>query len=192
MARKETEVTPWLERLKAGDDAALQPLWQRYYAQIVRMARRHLPAGVHDSDAIADSAFLSFWRGMRAGRFPKLGDRHDLWRLLIFITRQKIADSLHTQNARKRGGGRKRVGAGTLNDLTSPEPTPEFVAIMKDELESFLDALGDDKLRQLAIWEMEGISHSEMARRLGCALRTVANKLELIRAILRERRDKSG
>jgi DNA-directed RNA polymerase specialized sigma24 family protein len=190
MPRDAADVTPWLERLKAGDEAALQPLWKRYYAEIVRLARRRLPAAADlDSEAIAASAFHSFWRGARAGRFPQLADRHDLWRLLIVKTRDKIADALKKRNAQKRGGGRVHVGGKALADLTAPEPTAEFVLSMIEELQALLDRLDDDKLRQIAVWKMEGETNPEIARRLGCALRTVANKLELIRAIFRERRD---
>ena len=32
-------VTRWIDLLKAGDPAAAQPLWQRYFEQLVRLAR---------------------------------------------------------------------------------------------------------------------------------------------------------
>ena len=35
-------VTGWLDRLKAGDDAAAQEIWNRYFAQLVVLARRRL------------------------------------------------------------------------------------------------------------------------------------------------------
>ncbi len=53
--------------------------------------------------------------------------------------------------------------------------------MMIEELDRLLDALGDPTLRQIATWKMEGYTNEEIAHRLGCARRTVYNKLELIR-----------
>jgi hypothetical protein len=45
-------VTTWLHLLRAGDPAAAQPLWQRYYTDLVRLAHAHLavPVLVGDPD----------------------------------------------------------------------------------------------------------------------------------------------
>jgi hypothetical protein len=39
-------VTGWIDRLKAGDPAAAQPLWECYFRRLVRLARRRLPPPV--------------------------------------------------------------------------------------------------------------------------------------------------
>jgi DNA-directed RNA polymerase specialized sigma24 family protein len=176
-------ITPWIERLKAGDDAALQPLWERYFRLILRHARSRLPRGAgFDSEGIVVSAFKSFWRAARAGRFPRLNDRHDLWQLLIVITNRKIIDAWH------KNGRRASVGEGPLLALAAAEPTPEFVVAIAEELEALLDRLGDDRLRKIALWKMEGDTNQVIADRLELSLRTVANKLNLIRAILQRPR----
>jgi len=46
-----------------------------------------------------------------------------------------------------------------------------------------LDRLGDDTLRSVALWKMEGHSEKEIAAQLGCAQRTVARKLRRIRIL---------
>ncbi len=33
-------VSLWLDQLKAGDSAALQPIWERYFARLVSLTRR--------------------------------------------------------------------------------------------------------------------------------------------------------
>jgi DNA-directed RNA polymerase specialized sigma24 family protein len=43
------------------------------------------------------------------------------------------------------------------------------------------DALGDDTLRQVLDMRLEGYKREEIARRLGCAVRTVTRKLDVIR-----------
>src|SRR5262245_40771266 len=57
-----SSVTTWLQRLRAGDTAAAQVLWQRYYTDLVRLAHAHLAACVRrtvDAEDIALSAFAS-------------------------------------------------------------------------------------------------------------------------------------
>ena len=67
--------------------------------------------------------------------------------------------------------------------IVAREPSPEFAAMVADETARLLDRLGDDALRQIALWRMEGYTSDEIADRLGCARRTVARRLDLIRQI---------
>jgi DNA-directed RNA polymerase specialized sigma24 family protein len=181
---QETPITSWLAQLKAGNPDAVQPLWERYYSALVSVARQRLPKdGCFDSHVVAASAFDSFFQRAMAGKFPKLDDRHDLWRILFTITARKACDAIEKRESGKRGGGWKKLNADTLDLLAGTEPTPEFVFMMIEQLNSLLDQLGDDQLRQIAVWKMEGETNQEIADRLACALRTVSNKLNLIRAI---------
>jgi DNA-directed RNA polymerase specialized sigma24 family protein len=189
-------VTRWLGELKAGGHEAVQPLWDRYFQRLVSLARARLRA-VHAATADADeedaalSAFDSFCTGAARGRFPQLADRDDLWRVLVMITRCKALDQVERQRRQKRGGGRVRNEADlarpdgntamTLEQLVGSDPTPEFAAQVAEEYRNRLMALPDDTLRQVANWKLEGYTNDEIAARLGCALRTVANKLKLIR-----------
>src|SRR4051794_14019304 len=85
-------ITRWLGDLRDGGDVAAQPLWERYFARLVGIARRRLtgtPCGVADEEDAALSAFNSFVAGAKAGRFPQLNDRECLWRLLAVLTVRK-------------------------------------------------------------------------------------------------------
>jgi DNA-directed RNA polymerase specialized sigma24 family protein len=183
-------ITNWIRRLQAGDPAAAQPLWERYFTRLVQLARARLaraavpPTGAVDGEDIALSAFNSFCLGAARGRFPQLGDRNDLWRLLLFITAQKVADHHRRRGARKRGGNATRVADAAMEQIVGREPTPEFAAMVTEEVEHLLNRLGDDMLRHIALWKMEGYTNQEISARLGCAVRTVANKLDLIRKSL--------
>src|SRR5262249_9759250 len=81
---------------KAGDPDAAEALWRRYFARLVGLARarlaatRRLGADADEEDA-ALSAFNSFCDGAARGRFPILGDRDDLWRLLVVLTSRKVS-----------------------------------------------------------------------------------------------------
>src|SRR4051812_34267894 len=153
-------VTLWLGALKAGDLDAAQPLWERYFAQLVRLARARLrtaPRAGADADEedAALSAFDSFCDGAARGRFPRLADRDELWRLLVVLTARKAAAQARRQRRQKRGGGRVLREADLLGDdldggdagleqLVGAEPTPEFAAMVAEECRRLIDALGDD------------------------------------------------
>ncbi|MGO9467095.1 MAG: ECF-type sigma factor [Isosphaeraceae bacterium] len=193
-------ITRWLGDLKEGDQAAAQPLWERYFSRLVVVARgklkrmRRTTADEDEEDA-ALSAFNSFCAGAAQGRFPKLADRDDLWRLLVVITARKAMAQANRQGRKKRGGGRVideamlfgkdfDGGEGSLAGLeriAAAGPTPEFAAMMAEECQRLLDSLNDDDLRQVAISRMEGYNNDEIADQLGCARRTVARRLDLIR-----------
>jgi DNA-directed RNA polymerase specialized sigma24 family protein len=187
---QEGSVTDWIDRLKVGDPAAAQQLWQSYFQRLVGLARRRLqgtPRRAADEEDVALSAFDSFCRGAEQGRFPQLLDRDNLWRLLVTITARKASRAALHEARRKRGG------SGVLDEAALPgpgleqflarEPTPEFAAQMAEDYQELLARLDDDDLRRLAVWKMEGYGNEEIAARLGCVPRTVERKLALIRTV---------
>jgi RNA polymerase sigma factor (sigma-70 family) len=186
-------VTDWITSLKAGDADAAQKLWRRYFESLVRLARDRLrgaPRAVADEEDAALSAFDSFVRGAARGRFPRLDDRDDLWRILVVITERKAFDQARHERQQKRGGGkvvempRPDAAEDRARDLAGGAgmmPTPEFAAMVVEECRRLMDHLRDDTLRTVARLRMEGYTNEEVADQLGCSLRTVARKLELIR-----------
>jgi DNA-directed RNA polymerase specialized sigma24 family protein len=179
-------VTYWVRELQAGERAAVQQLWERYFTQLVRLARRRLrdvPTGAADGEDVALSAFDSFCRRAAAGQFPSLLDRDDLWQLLVRITCCKASNQAKRERAEKRGGGRVQPLSATedLAELLAREPSPEFAAQAAEECQRLLGLLPDPQLRQIAVWKLEGHTREEMARSLGRTLPTVDRKLARIR-----------
>ena len=189
-------VTRWLSQLAEGDELAVQRIWERYYEQLVRLARRKLgdtSRRAADEEDVALSAFHSFCQGAAAGRFPRLDDRHDLWKLLVTITARKASAQMRRAYRQKRGGGTVRgesvfVRRGEssewamgLAQVMGSEPTPEVAAMAAEQYEQLLDTLQDDSLRRVALCKLEGYSNEEIARQLDCAPRTVERKLARIR-----------
>jgi DNA-directed RNA polymerase specialized sigma24 family protein len=191
-------VTRWIGELRGGDPAAAGAVWERYFDRLVRLARKRLAGrhrGVEDEEDAALSAFDSFCAGLARGRFTELSDRDDLWKLLVVITARKAAAQVDRQRAQKRGGVWNRVdqahggsaevshseAAGFLAEIVAREPTPEFAAMVAEETGRLLGRLGDEQLRQIALDRMAGYTTEEIADRLGCARRTVARRLDLIR-----------
>ena len=191
-------VTHWIGALRGGDLDAAQPLWERYFARLVRLAQARLgtrrgQAAAEDEEDAALSAFDSFCRAATEGRFPRLDDRDDLWRLLVAITERKATDQVRRARRVKRGGGRVRTEADLaggpdeepagLDQIAGPQPTPEFAAEFAEEYRRLFEALRDADLRRIAVWKLERYTVDEIAARLGCARRTVARRLELIRTL---------
>lgn len=189
-------VTFWLSQLQGGDPAAAQPLWERYFHRLVGLARARLqghPRRADDEEDVALSVFRRLCDGAARGRFPRLDDREDLWRLLVTMTERKAYNLMRDERRLKRGGGAVvsagvLVGAGDsgpggLDQFAGREPTPEFAAQVAEEYRRLLDRLGDAELQSIAVWKMEGDTAPDIAARLGCALSTVERRLRLIRQI---------
>jgi RNA polymerase sigma factor (sigma-70 family) len=193
----EGSVTRWVKAMQGGDAAAAQPLWERYHRRLVALAREKLRSARRreaDEEDVVQNAFHSFFQGLARGRFPQLGDRDNLWRLLVVITARKALDQLARENSKRQGGGtppaEPRIPLGgpegdeaALEQVVGAEPTPEFAAEVAEQYRRLLDLLGDDTLRRVAVWKMEGFTNDEIASRLECSRRTVARKLETIRIL---------
>jgi DNA-directed RNA polymerase specialized sigma24 family protein len=183
-------ITVWINQLGAGNDAAAQRLWECYFQRLVGLARARLPGAARigaDEEDVALSAFDSFCRGVREGRFPQLQDRHKLWQLLMVITVRKAVNLAHKEHCRKRGGGKVQhvstVPAEELAQMLGREPTPALAAQVAEECQRLLEGLADPQLRQVALWKLEGYHNEEIAAKLGRSLPTVERKLRRIREL---------
>jgi RNA polymerase sigma factor (sigma-70 family) len=178
-----------LVRVQSGDEQAAQVLWERYYRPLVGLARKKLQGAAlcSEDEQVALDAFDSFCRGARAGRFPDLAGRDNLWGLLITITARKAADLVQYAQRKKRhpGEAAERGDDETpdVEELISREPSPELAAAVAEEFERLLALLQKPDLQAVALWKMEGYSNEEIALRLGRKTRTVERKLEEIRRI---------
>jgi DNA-directed RNA polymerase specialized sigma24 family protein len=189
-------VTRWFDGLRAGEPEAARRLWGRYFDDLVRLARARLrdaPRGASDEEDAALSAFDSLCRGTAAGRFPRLDDRRDLWRVLVTITARKAADLIERERRARRGGGRvlseaALAGAalesdGLLDQIPGGGPSPEMAALVAEEYRRLFGVLPDGSLRLVALMRLEGYADAEIAASLDCGLRSVERKLGTIRKL---------
>jgi RNA polymerase sigma factor (sigma-70 family) len=185
-----SSVTTWLGQLRAGDPAAANALWRRYYSQLVDLARQHLARRVRqaaDEEDVALSAFASFCAGVAAGRFPRLDNRHDLWRVLFTLTLRQARDLADRETRQKRDRGRTvpadllDLPEADLDRLAGDAPDPALAAELADELRHRLSQLPGDDLREAACDLLEGYPAVEVAARRGCSLRTVERRWQRIR-----------
>ena len=190
-------VTCWLRQLEAGDEDAARHLWERYYRELVELARARLgttPRRVADEEDVALSVLRCLYEGAARGQFAELVNRGELWQLLAAITGRKVIDQQRHLNQQKRGGGRVRgdsVLHGNDDDRSSvgfdqfggDAPTPEVLAIAAEEFQRLMLLLDDDRLRQIAQCKLEGCTNEEIGQRLGLACRSIERKLQRIRQI---------
>jgi DNA-directed RNA polymerase specialized sigma24 family protein len=146
---------------------------------------------------VVQSAFDSFFRAAEQGRFPRLTDRTDLWRLLVVITARKAIDLVQREKSLRNGGG-KVAGESALllalgedaeagiEQVVGNEPTPEFAVEVAEECQRLLDQLPDEQLRTIAVWKMEGYTNEEIGQKLDCARATVERRLKVIRKLWNE------
>ena len=192
-----SSVTLWIDQLKAGEIGEAQEcLWNRYFSRLLAVARSKLGANPRrsaDEEDVVLSAFSSFFEGARAGRFPELRDRDNLWPLLVRITARKALNQIRDGRAQKRGGGEVRgesvwqAGEGTsipegIAQVIGDEPTPQFAAQIAEQCQLLLAPL-DEELRGVARLKLEGYTTQEMAERLQTSPRTVERRLESIRRL---------
>ena len=182
--------------LQKGDADAAQRLWDRYFEELVRFARERLgatPRQTKDEEDVALSVFDSFCRGAKAGRLAGLKDRHELWWMLLAITRRKVVDQFRGNNRQKHGLMAARPETDIeidphtgekfdLNLILDETPGPDLFLQLDEEWQRLLSLLRDDTLRRIACWRIEGYSILEISAKLQVLPRTVGRKLSLIRS----------
>jgi hypothetical protein len=199
MSEETTSFAPWLEGLKSSDDATFQAaalaLWDRMVLQIKARAGKRLgsfPRRAFSESDVANSGFNSFCQGVREGRFPKLDNQNDLWKVLGRIVARKARAYIRAESRGKRGGGR------VCGDATSAKPgdsdTPGGFDVLPgsatnpaDEMEfeetlTLLDR-HDRTLRDIVLLALTRMTNQEIADTLGMALRSVERKRQLIRQL---------
>jgi RNA polymerase sigma factor (sigma-70 family) len=179
-------ITVWIRNLKQGNPLAADQLCERYWTRVAALARKRLgtfPRRVADEEDVAASVLASLCRGAQDGKYPRLSDRDDLWRLLVVLTAHKVCDYYEREGRKKRGGGVLSAGerAEALEQILSREPTAESVAIFLEDCKRLLNLLLDRE-REVAVRKLEGHTNEEIASQLKCSLRTVERRLGIIRS----------
>jgi RNA polymerase sigma factor (sigma-70 family) len=175
-------VTGWLHELKAGPETAAQDLWDRYFAQLMRVAshRLHGLRREADEEDIALSALKSAMLGVQNDRFPDLTDRTGLWPLLVTITARKAKNEIKRQRTKKRDRAVEEPIAD-VQLIVGNDPSPEFALQVAEAIETLVAALGDETLRTIARRKLEGCTNEEIALELNVSTRTVVRKLRRVR-----------
>ncbi len=183
-------ITRGLRDLQAGKAGAAEVIWRRFYERVVRFADRKLtlnPDRSVDGEDIAQVALGEFCSAVQSGRYQELANREQLWDLLAVFTLNRVRKHIRACNTLKRSdpsGSREELsGANLLGELQSPAAP----IIMQDMILHWLDRLDQEdpsgELKQIALWTLEDVSGSEIARILKKRKSSILQKIRLIRLL---------
>lgn len=182
MRTTQDEVTLLLQKLQAGDRAALDELMPHVYAELRRIASGYLKSERREHTlqptALVHEAYL------------KLADQSELHPesrahflgIAATMMRQALVDHARRHHAAKRGGAHVRV---TYDEqLPVPASFDADVLVLNDAL----DRLGSEDPKMARIVELRyfgGLSISETAEVIGVGTATVEREWRLARAWLK-------
>lgn len=183
-------VSEWIEDLRAGKAGAATQLWNRFHANLLKIARRRLSQAsrrVTDEEDLVAIAFESFFERMRGGQFPDLRGRAELWSLLVTITDRKAVNYVRQHFSAKRGSGRvlgestlaPRTETGTASLHTRVDvdaPQPDRLASLAELIERL-----DGDLRRIVLLKRDGFTNEEIALRVNRSVATIERRLRLLR-----------
>jgi len=171
MAEDSRSLQDLLSLTAAGDHAAFAEVYRRTHAHLFGLALRMLGREQAAEDALQD-AFVSVWRNARTYRPQVEGQEVQPMTWLIAIVRNKALDVLRA---------RKRQGEVVLEGDEDPEGRPgapsalELLqqAATQMRIVDCLAHLEGTHRQSLALAYYHGLSHSEVAARMGAPLGTV-------------------
>ncbi|MGC8641613.1 MAG: ECF-type sigma factor, partial [Isosphaeraceae bacterium] len=136
------------------------------------------------------------WRlvvATRDGRLPRFDSDDDFWRYVRRLVRRWLLDARRASSWRRRAGGGSRECEGSprsaprlldqnLDDdadrfRASGAATPLERMAGEEEVERFLDRLGDERLRRVVVMRLDGWLLREIAHDVGTHVRTVRRML---------------
>jgi RNA polymerase sigma-70 factor (ECF subfamily) len=179
----------FLGRVRAGDEEAARELVRRYEAAIrlevrVRLRQRQLRR-YFDSLDICQSVLGSFFVRAALGQFD-LDRPEELFKLLVAMTRNKLAYQVRKQRAKSRDCRRLADVPVQEVEAEAEAPGPGEVAAGREALEQFRARLSAEE-RQLADLRAEGRAWAEIAQRMGGTPQ--ARRMQLARAADRVARE---
>jgi RNA polymerase sigma-70 factor (ECF subfamily) len=161
-----------LERIAAGETAALEEFYDRYAGLVYAVCLRILRDG-GEAEEVLQEVFFEVWRR---------GDRYDPARAnprvyLVHLARSRALDRL--RRSRRRDDLRRR-GLGVPEPQDEPDTPALDAAIAGEErrrMRRALRALPESQRKAVMLSFFDGLSHSEIARELDTPLGTVKTRI---------------
>jgi RNA polymerase sigma-70 factor (ECF subfamily) len=165
-----TEFAEFIRRVRAGDDRAARELVERYEPVIRREVRLRLKdprlGSRFDWTDVCQSVLASFFVRAASGQYD-LGEPGQLVKLLVVMTRNKLANQARLHRAERRDY--RRLEPHDLAELESraiPQPSPSRMIAGRELLEEFRRRLSDEE-RALVDLRAQGCEWPEIAAQLG-------------------------
>jgi RNA polymerase sigma-70 factor (ECF subfamily) len=182
-AFKDLDETALIERCRAGDVAAFEPLVEKYRQRVWRLAFQVL----RDREEAWDCAQDAFVRA-----FQSLGSfrgQSAFYTWLFRIAMNVATDRLRSRGAQARAFGTQAIPAEEW-ERTAPDPEarPDQAAIgveRRERISQALDTLPPNARAIIMLSDVEGLSYREIATVLNCPIGTVMSRLHNARKRLR-------
>jgi RNA polymerase sigma-70 factor, ECF subfamily len=159
-----------LDRLAAGDHAALGEVYDRYAGLVNGLALRIL-RNTAEAEEVIQEVFVQIWR--QAVRFDPARGSAEAW--ICTIARTRALDRLRRRTSRREEPDDEIPGA------SATPRTVEALAVRKA-----LESLSADQRTALELAYWEGLTQSEIAERLGEPLGTVKTRIRTAMIRLRD------
>lgn len=175
----------YVRRIRAGDARAAEELLRRYEPAIrlevrLRLRDQRLRRLV-DSLDICQSVLASFFLRMAAGQY-RLEQPDQLVKLLVVMTRHKVAYHARKERAQARDNRRAEALDGRAAEIAGAEPTPSRVVAGRELLQELRHRLSPEE-RRMADWRAQGHDWAYIASRFGGTPQ--ARRMQLARALNR-------
>jgi len=174
--------TELIEQVRSGDERTASQLVKEFEPVVRRELRFRLRDNRArlelDSMDISQSVLSNFFVRVATRQYD-LKESGDLIRLLISMTRNKVAEKLRSEHRQRRDSRRTILGLENVV-LASPDPTPSRVLAAKELLQQVRECLSDEE-RQLVDLRCQGLGWEEIARSIGGS--AGARRKQLARAI---------
>jgi RNA polymerase sigma factor (sigma-70 family) len=158
----------FVRRVGSGDEEAAARLVRDFEPVIRRVLRARLRGGrarsEFDSMDVCQSVLAAFFVRAAAGQYD-LKEPDDLLKLLLAMTRNKVAEKMRRQH-RLRRDSRRTVGEVEELDPAGRDPTPSSLVAGRELLEQARLRLSAEE-RQLVELRGQGLSWEEVASSLG-------------------------
>jgi RNA polymerase sigma factor (TIGR02999 family) len=181
-------VTRLLKEWKSGDASALERLLPLVYAELKRIASRHLrregPGHTLQPTALVHEAYLRFVKVPG----PGWQDRAHFFGVAARLMRQVLVDHARARRADKRGGGAHKI---SIDDTTEPAAAVADVDLISlDEALCRLDELDPQQARIVEVRYFGGLTIDETAEVIKVSPATVKRDWAVARAWLRRELDR--
>lgn len=161
-----------LARVATGDEAAFADLFDRHSGTVLGLAHRMLGPGGEAEEALQE-VFLQVWR--QAGRYRPVLATPRGW--LLMLARSRALDRLKSGGARAR---RERVVESARPEATQPVGSARLEHCeRRRRLRSALYRLPAEQRQAVELAFFAGLTHSQIAERLGAPLGTVKSRILL-------------
>ena len=179
----DTDDAALVERVRAGDVAAFEPLVEKYRQRVYRLAYNVL-RNSEDAWDVAQEAFIKAYQAL-----PAFRGQSAFYTWLFRIAMNVAHDKARQRGAQGRAFGTERVTEEEW-ERTMPDPgeEPDAAAARGEErarITRALDALPEHHRAIIMLSDLEGLSYREIADVLNIPMGTVMSRLHNARKRLR-------